>query len=83
MSVGFNNIALPKSQLFTPKKYTTLCRIYKQMFLEALRPVSAGVVFGTALTLSRVYLPTVIIQQMRLTDFHMLEVFLTASAASG
>ena len=46
------------------------------------RPLFAGGVFGAALTASRVHLPTVIIEQMRLTDFHMLEVFLTASACS-
>lgn len=42
----------------------------------------AGALFGVALTASRVYLPTVIFSQMRLRDFHMLEVFLTASATS-
>ena len=43
---------------------------------------SAGAIFGAALTASRVYLPTVIRSQMQLRDFHMLEVFLTASATS-
>lgn len=47
-----------------------------------LKSTSAGAVFGAALTLSRVYIPTVIINQLKLRDFHMLEVFLTASASS-
>ena len=52
------------------------------MASDTLRSAGAGAVFGAALTASRVYLPSVIINQMRLQDFHMLEVFLTASAAS-
>jgi hypothetical protein len=47
-----------------------------------LAPAGAGALFGAALTASRVYLPTVIIQQMQLQDFHMLKVFLTACATS-
>ncbi|CAO3657999.1 unnamed protein product [Umbelopsis vinacea] len=50
--------------------------------MDVLRSTSAGAVFGTVLTVSRVYIPTVIINQLRLHDFHMLEVFLTASASS-
>ncbi|KAG2172982.1 hypothetical protein INT44_004723 [Umbelopsis vinacea] len=50
--------------------------------MDTLKSTSAGMVFGAALTLSRVYVPTVIINQLRLRDFHMLEVFLTASASS-
>ena len=42
----------------------------------------AGTLFGSALTASGVYLPSVIISQMELRDFHMLQVFLTASSAS-
>lgn len=52
------------------------------MLSDVLRSTGAGGVFGVALTVSRVYHPSVIIDQMRLTDFHMLEVFLTASATS-
>lgn len=47
-----------------------------------LASTGAGAVFGAALTASRVYLPTVIIRQMQLRDFHMLQAFLTASATS-
>ena len=54
----------------------------KTMASDTLRSAGAGAAFGAALTASRVYLPSVIINQMRLQDFHMLEVFLTASAAS-
>ncbi|RMZ86362.1 hypothetical protein DV736_g6410, partial [Chaetothyriales sp. CBS 134916] len=42
----------------------------------------SGITFGMALTSASVYQPTVIINQMRLTDFHMLLAFLSASAAS-
>ena len=52
------------------------------MAADIIASLSAGAVFGAALTASRVYLPSVIINQMRLKDFHMLEVFLTASASS-
>ncbi|KAL5044235.1 hypothetical protein BDW71DRAFT_186281 [Aspergillus fruticulosus] len=41
-----------------------------------------GTLFGAALTVSGVYLPTIIISQMQLQDFHMLKVFLAASSAS-
>ncbi|EAW12356.1 YeeE/YedE family protein [Aspergillus clavatus NRRL 1] len=41
-----------------------------------------GALFGAALTVSGVYLPNTIISQMKLQDFHMLKVFLTASSAS-
>jgi len=42
----------------------------------------AGLVFGAALTASEVYLPSVIVSQMELKDYHMLNVFLSASASS-
>lgn len=42
----------------------------------------AGVIFGSALTLSGVASPQVIRDQFRCTDFHMLLTFLTASASS-
>jgi hypothetical protein len=48
-------------------------------------PVSAalsGSLFGSALLLAGVYSPTIITGQLNLTDFHMLKVFLTASASS-
>jgi len=51
-----------------------------------VRPVVANIItgaaFGSALTLSGVYSPSVIISQMQLRNFHMLETFLTASAIS-
>ncbi|KAK5400775.1 hypothetical protein LTR06_011267 [Exophiala xenobiotica] len=50
------------------------------MLSDILRSAGSGVVFGAALTASRVYHPSVIINQFRLADFHMLEVFLTAGA---
>ncbi len=43
---------------------------------------AAGAVFGAALKFSGVYLPSVIISQMELKSFHMLKVFLGASATS-
>lgn len=42
----------------------------------------AGFVFGAALTASEIYLRSVIVSQMELEDFHMLNVFLAASASS-
>jgi hypothetical protein len=42
----------------------------------------AGVVFGAALTASGVYSPWVIIEQMKLRNFHMLQAFMTATATS-
>jgi hypothetical protein len=44
--------------------------------------IITGAAFGSALTLSGVYSPSVIISQMQLRNFHMLETFLTASAIS-
>lgn len=44
--------------------------------------VGAGLIFGAALTASEVYLPSVIVSQMELKDYHMLNVFLSASASS-
>lgn len=42
----------------------------------------SGSLFGSALLVSGVYSPTIIINQFHLSDFHMLKVFLTASAGS-
>jgi hypothetical protein len=55
---------------------------HSNMLRRILPPAGAGAFFGAALTISGVYLPTVIIKQMQLRDFHMLQVFLTACAAS-
>lgn len=38
--------------------------------------------FGSASATSGVYVPSVVMSQMELRDFHMLQVFLTASSAS-
>jgi hypothetical protein len=50
--------------------------------MDVAANLSRGVIFGSALTLSGVYLPSVIVGQLALRDFHMLQAFLTASAAS-
>lgn len=43
---------------------------------------ASGAIFGSALTASGVYSPSVIVSQMGLTNFHMLKSFLAASACS-
>ncbi|KAL3422721.1 YeeE/YedE family protein [Phlyctema vagabunda] len=52
------------------------------MFSTIFTSGLAGTVFGAALAASGVYSPSIIISQMQLTDFHMLKVFLGASASS-
>jgi hypothetical protein len=52
------------------------------MSLRLANKAGAGLIFGAALTASRVYIPSVIISQMKLQDFHMMAAFLTASASS-
>lgn len=47
-----------------------------------LATATSGVAFGAALSAAGVASPSVIISQLRLEDFHMLEVFLTATASS-
>ena len=47
-----------------------------------LPPLTVGGLFGSALTLAGVASPAVIINQLRLTDFHMLLAFMSASACS-
>jgi hypothetical protein len=42
----------------------------------------SGVVFGAALTASGVHQPSVILGQLKLVDWDMLETFLTATASS-
>ncbi|KAJ5340234.1 hypothetical protein N7541_009358 [Penicillium brevicompactum] len=53
------------------------------MSSDLLPSTMAGALFGSVLTASGVYLPSVILSQMKLEDFHMLKVFLTAGSASG
>ncbi|KAJ9640628.1 hypothetical protein H2204_003257 [Knufia peltigerae] len=43
---------------------------------------ASGAIFGSALTASGVYSPSVIVSQMGLSNFHMLKSFLAASACS-
>jgi hypothetical protein len=54
--------------------------------ITKLRPVATniftGAAFGSALTLSGVYKPAVIISQMQLQNFRMLQSFLAVSAIS-
>lgn len=42
--------------------------------------LSCGMLFGAALTASGVYDPRVIVSQLKMQDFHMLQTFMTASA---
>ncbi|KAK4225097.1 hypothetical protein QBC38DRAFT_369521 [Podospora fimiseda] len=42
----------------------------------------SGAIFGGALTASGVYQPSVIVSQLSFTNFHMIQVFLTAAAGS-
>jgi len=52
------------------------------MSTQTAATILAGALFGAALTASAVYFPAVITSQMYLQDFHMLKVFLVASASS-
>lgn len=47
-----------------------------------LATASSGAIFGAALTAAGVYSPSCIIGQLRFENFHMLEVFMTATAGS-
>ena len=49
---------------------------------KMLTDILTGAAFGSALTLSGVYRPSVIVSQMQLRNFNMLQTFLTASATS-
>ncbi len=52
------------------------------MSTSAVASLTAGALFGAALSAAGVSPPAVILAQMRLEDLHMLKVFMTASAAS-
>jgi hypothetical protein len=52
------------------------------MSINVLQTFGAGAIFGSALRISGVYSPAVIVSQMHLQDFHMLKVFLAGSASS-
>jgi hypothetical protein len=47
-----------------------------------MESVLTGAVFGAALTSSGVYQPSTIVSQLAFTDWHMIQVFLTAAATS-
>ncbi|KAJ2892776.1 hypothetical protein MKZ38_009382 [Zalerion maritima] len=47
-----------------------------------LNTVVSGATFGAALVASGVYQPSVIIGQLKLENWHMLQAFLTATASS-
>lgn len=49
---------------------------------SGITSILSGALFGAALTAAGVYSPNVIISQMKLESFHMLKVFLSASATS-
>jgi hypothetical protein len=52
------------------------------MLSDSLRSLVPGAAFGAALSVSRVWVPSVILGHMHLKDFHMLEGFLSATASS-
>ncbi|KAG9684926.1 hypothetical protein KCV03_g10103, partial [Aureobasidium melanogenum] len=52
------------------------------MLFESMATLVTGTAFGAALAASGVYMPSVIIDQFRLTDFHMFHVFATAMGSS-
>jgi uncharacterized membrane protein YdcZ (DUF606 family) len=52
------------------------------MFSETAATALTGAAFGASLAVSGVYLPSVIIDQFRLTNFHMFHVFATAMGSS-
>ncbi|KAM0717955.1 hypothetical protein Q7P37_006287 [Cladosporium fusiforme] len=52
------------------------------MLTNAISTIATGAVFGASLKASGVYQPSVIIDQFRLADFHMLHVFTTAVSSS-
>ena len=52
------------------------------MSSEVAANTARGVIFGAALTAAGVALPSVIVDQMHMREFHMMKVFLTASASS-
>jgi hypothetical protein len=56
--------------------------LWLEMASNILPAATAGALFGAALAAAGVYSPATIIGQMRLQDFHMLKVFLTATGSS-
>lgn len=58
-----------------------LC-IYTMGYVEYTADFLTGAAFGAALRASGVYSPAVIISQLNSTNWHMVEMFLTASGTS-
>ena len=58
------------------KTHTTI------MLSDSAATAITGAAFGASLAASGVYLPSVIIDQFRLTDFHMFHVFTAAMGSS-
>jgi len=52
------------------------------MLPDSVSVALSGAAFGAALAASGVYLPSVIIDQFRLADFHMFHVFVSALGPS-
>ncbi|KFY25348.1 hypothetical protein V491_01791, partial [Pseudogymnoascus sp. VKM F-3775] len=52
------------------------------MATQTISTATSGLLFGAALSAAGVASPSIIISQLRLENFHMLEVFLTATAGS-
>jgi hypothetical protein len=50
--------------------------------IPSAKSLASGALFGAAITAAGVYSPAVITGQMNFTDFHMLKVFIAASASS-
>jgi len=63
-------------------RYRTSTVHGSRMSKDFLSTSIAGALFGAALASSGVYSPSVITSQMQLSSFHMLKVFITASASS-
>jgi len=52
------------------------------VFQQNVSTALSGAAFGASLAASGVYLPSVIIDQFRLTNFHMFHVFASAMGSS-
>lgn len=87
-------LELPYNRIFTTtvdrstyaRSRTTERTYYPSLAILAMAavfpPLASGAIFGSALTLAGVAAPRVIVNQLRLTDFHMLLAFMSASACS-
>lgn len=65
-----------------PKPSSNVIDIPSPKLTKMLATGGAGALFGAALASSGVYLPSVIVSQMQMKDYHMLKVFLVASGSS-